>query len=83
MHITGTIKAKGLSYVPVTAYLWIHLTQVSINDEESFTAIANQPEAKAADKDGSQSGVTGSGQLNVIKPHQADLYKIPRQGVIL
>ena len=82
MEIKGTIEAEGLSYVPTEAYLWVHLTQVSLNGKENFTAIASKPDGKAADKDGSQKNVTGSGSLNVITPNQADVYKIPRQDVI-
>ena len=80
MEVKGTIEAEGVSYVPTVVYLWIHLTQVSINGKEAFTAIASKPDGKAADIDGSQKNVTGSGQLNTIT---ADLYKISREGVII
>jgi hypothetical protein len=83
VEIKGTIEAEGVSYVPTVAYVWIHLDQVSLNGKEAFTAVASEPDGKAADTDGSQKNVTGNGQLNVITPKQADLYKIPREGVII
>ena len=65
--ITGTIQATGLSYVPTTAYLWVHFTQVSYNKGKEFTAIANNPTGKAADASGSQAHCSGDGKLNAVK----------------
>ena len=62
----GTLDATGKSYVPTKAYVFIHLTQVQLNEKESFTAIANNPVGKAADDNGSQDNVIGSGSLNVL-----------------
>ena len=67
MTITGEIKAVGMSYVPVTAYVFVHLSQVSVNGAESFNAVANQPLGKAATENGSQANVTGGGDLHIIK----------------
>ena len=64
--IKGDIEATGTSYVPTKAYMFIHVTQVSFNENLSFTAVANQPEAKAADENGSSRDVSGLGNLNVI-----------------
>ena len=66
MTIEGEIQATGVSYVPVIAYIFIHITQVSFNGKLSFNAVANHPEAKAADENGDSRDVSGSGQLNVV-----------------
>ena len=82
MKIEGEVKAVGQSYVPVQAYIFIHLTQVRLNDNAPFNAVANQPGAKAANKDGSQSGVTGSGKLNVISADNPAFYSLAAMGVL-
>ena len=56
--IEGEVEAVGQSYVPVEAYVFIHLTQVTINGHSGFNAIANQPRARAATDDGNQAGVS-------------------------
>ena len=50
---------------------------MSFNDEVSFTAVANHPEAKAADENGSSRDVSGLGELNVIEPKAP-----PKAGVV-
>lgn len=62
----GTIDATGMSYIPTVAYVFVHLIQVQVHGDESFTAVANNPEGKAADADGSQKDVSGSGRLHVL-----------------
>ena len=62
----GYIEATGLSFVPTQAYVWVNLTQVAIDDTTQYNAVADQPDGKAADENGSQSDVTGSGSLNTI-----------------
>ena len=80
MTIKGEIEAIGQSYVPVKAYMFIHLTQVSFNGNMSFNAVANQPEAKAADEDGNSRDVSGSGKLNLISSTpKAD---VPKQAMM-
>lgn len=73
--ITGDIEAVGQSYVPVQAFAFVHLTQVSLNEKVSFNAVANQPDGKAADKDGSQKDVSGTGKLNVLGGGEAASFK--------
>ena len=73
--ISGDIEAVGMSYVPTKAYMFIHIIQVSFNESLSFNAVANQPEAKAADESGSSRDVSGSGKLNVIKASPKALTK--------
>lgn len=67
MTITGEVTAVGQSYLPVKAYVFIHLSQVSLDGSESFNAVADQPVGKAATEDGAQNGVTGGADLNIIK----------------
>ena len=74
MTITGKITAVGLSYVPVTAYVFVHLSQVSLDEKESFNATANQPVGKAAAENGSQANVTGGGDLHIIKDDDAPAF---------
>lgn len=62
----GTIDVTGKSYVPTVAYIFVHLIQVQVHSDETFTAIANNPEAKAADANGSQQNVSGNGDLHII-----------------
>ena len=80
MTISGEIHATGQSYVPTTAYIFIHLTQVTLDGKQSFNAIANQPEAKAAAEDGSQSGIKGEGKLNLIE--RASFNALPVKGLL-
>lgn len=52
--------------MPAKAYMFIQMTQVEFNKGESFNAVADNPEARAAGEDGSSTGVSGSGKLNTI-----------------
>lgn len=52
--------------MPVKAYMFIQMTQMQFDEGESFNAVADNPEARAAGEDGSSSGVSGSGKLNTI-----------------
>lgn len=66
MKVEGTIVATGKSYIPTVAYAFVNLTQVQVHGDETFTAVANNPEGKAADASGSQKDVSGSGHLHVL-----------------
>ena len=66
MKAEGTISATGKSYVPTEAYIFVNLAQVEIQGMESFSAIANNPEGEAADVNGSQKDVSGSGNLHIF-----------------
>ena len=62
----GSIEATGRSYIPTQAYVWINLTQVQMDEKTKFTAVANNPDAKAADDSGSEKNVDGSGSLHTL-----------------
>lgn len=74
--IEGEIETTGQSYVPVKAYMFIHVTQVSFNGKTSFNAVANHPEGKAADENGSSKEVSGSGQLNVVSKPETNVLQV-------
>ena len=82
MTITGEITAVGQSYVPVQAFVFIHLIQVTIDGRESFNAVAEQPEGKVATEDGSQAAVTGAGKLHLINEKGASFLNLDMKGLL-
>ena len=70
MTIEGKLEATATSYVPTTAYVFIHIIQVSIDENIAFIAIDDHPKGKAADEKGSSRNVTGSENLHVISKAQ-------------
>lgn len=68
----GELTAIGQSYIPTVAYAWINLTQVTMNESEETTAVADNPTAKAADENGSNKNVAGDDKMHLLHNSELD-----------
>ncbi|QUH27798.1 hypothetical protein [Vallitalea guaymasensis] len=57
-ELSGTIKARGLSYIPTEAYCFVEVTRIQFKDGSTLKVINTN--ATVAEGDGTRDAVTGS-----------------------
>lgn len=65
-HVSGTFTVTSDSYVPTTAYLYIEVLNIRTADGSTTTVISQNSQPVAADGNGSTSGLSAQGQLNIV-----------------
>jgi hypothetical protein len=70
-HVTGTLHATGISYIPVSCSAFVNLTTITFADGKTLTAIDTDNPVAADVRTGDTSGVQSSPtKLNLVKADQ-------------